>query len=160
MVTRRVGNSASHTSKVVLDNTGPAITGIAPGHRALVRGKTIRTTVYANDGSGIRDAYLHGAYSVSKGPYTINASAGPDGLRTLTWAVTDRLGNTSRMSRTVVVDNTRPTLKLTKAPKNGAKVRGTVKITASSCSSTARSSPKTSRPDTPSRSTPRSTARR
>jgi hypothetical protein len=125
------GNSASSTSTVVLDNTGPAITAIAPGHRALVRGGTFRTTVYANDGSGIRDAYLNGAYSVSKAPYTVTASAGPDGMRTLTWYVIDRLGNTSKMSRTVVVDNTRPTLKITKAPKNGAKVRGTVKLAAS-----------------------------
>lgn len=126
-----VGNSASHTSTVVLDNTGPVITTITPGHRALVRGGTFRTTVYANDGSGIRDAYLHNAYSVSRAPYTVTASAGRDGLRTLTWYVTDRLGNTSRMSRTVIVDNTRPTLKITKVPKNGATVRGTVKIAAS-----------------------------
>jgi hypothetical protein len=125
------GNSATHTSKVVLDNAGPSITGISPGHRALVRGNTFRTTVYANDGAGIHEAYLHDGYTVSRGPSTFDALSGRDGARTLTWFVTDRLGNTSRMSRTVVVDNTRPALKITKAPKNGAKVRGTVKVTAS-----------------------------
>lgn len=67
----------------------------------------------------------------NRAPYTVAASAGPAGFRTLTWYVTDRLGNSSRMNRTVVVDNTRPTLKITKAPKKGAKVRGTVKIAAS-----------------------------
>lgn len=126
-----VGNNASHTSKVVLDNAGPVITSITPGNRALVRGGTFRSTVQAHDGSGIRDAYLYGAYSVDRSPYTVDASAGRDGLRTVTWIVTDRLGNATRMSRTVVVDNTRPTLKITKAPKNAAKVRGTVKVTAS-----------------------------
>jgi hypothetical protein len=126
-----VGNRAKHTSNVVLDNAGPVITGISPGNRALVRGNTFRTTVYANDGAGIQEAYLHDGYTVSRGPSTFDALSGRDGARTLTWFVTDRLGNTSRMSRTIVVDNTRPALKITKAPKNGAKVHGTVKITAS-----------------------------
>jgi hypothetical protein len=126
-----VGNDASRTSKVVLDNAGPVITSITPGSRALVRGETFRSTVQAHDGSGIRDAYLYGAYSVDRSPYTADASAGRDGLRTVTWIVTDRLGNAARMSRTVVVDTTRPTLKITKAPKNAAKVRGRVKVRAS-----------------------------
>jgi hypothetical protein len=126
-----LGQHASLTRRIVIDNTGPAITGITPGNRALVRGTQIRTTVNGSDPSGIRGAYLKGAYDVDKAPFTIPASAGRDGLRTLTWTLTDRLGNTSTAQRVVIVDNTKPTTKITKAPANGAKVKGQVKIAVS-----------------------------
>ena len=56
------------------------------------------------------------------------ASAGKDGARTLTWTLTDRLGNDSTAKRVVIVDNTKPKVKVAKAPGNGAKVKKTVKI--------------------------------
>ncbi|MFI7543770.1 Ig-like domain-containing protein [Actinoplanes sp. NPDC049599] len=126
-----LGHRASMTRTIVIDNIGPAITSITPANRALVRGSEIRTTVQGTDPSGIREAYLLNASSVLKAPYTEFASAGKDGLRTLTWTLTDRLGNDSTAKRTVIVDNTKPKLTITKAPANGAKVKKTVKVTVS-----------------------------
>jgi hypothetical protein len=53
-----------------------------------------------------------------------------DGPQKLTWTVTDRLGNTATVERTVIADNTNPRLAITKAPKNRAKVTGTVTVKA------------------------------
>ncbi|MEU4159049.1 Ig-like domain-containing protein [Actinoplanes sp. NPDC026670] len=123
-----LGQHTTLTRRVVIDNTGPAITQITPGNRALVRGAQFKTTVNGSDPSGIREAYLSGAFSVPKTPFTVLASAGKDGLRTLTWTLTDRLGNTSTAQRVVIVDNTKPKATITKAPANGAKVKGKGKV--------------------------------
>jgi hypothetical protein len=61
----------------------------------------------------------------------VTAPTGADGRRTLTWRVYDRLGNPSTTTRYIIVDNTRPTLKITKAPKSGSRVKGTIKVHAS-----------------------------
>jgi hypothetical protein len=126
-----LGHRATLTRSIVIDNTGPAVTSLTPGNRALVRGGQFRTTVKGSDPSGIREAYLLGAHSVAKPPFTVLASAGRDGLRTLTWTLTDRLGNRSTAKRVVIVDNTGPKVTITKAPRNGAKVKGTVRIAVS-----------------------------
>ncbi|MEV4706839.1 Ig-like domain-containing protein [Actinoplanes sp. NPDC049316] len=125
------GNTASLDRTVTLDNAGPAVTAITPANRALVRGATVRTTVQTADASGIREARLEGVSSDTTAPYAVTAATGRDGQRKLCWSVTDRLGNTSRSCRLVIVDNTKPSLKVTEAPRNGAKVRGTVTVTAS-----------------------------
>jgi hypothetical protein len=126
-----LGHRATFTRSIVIDNTGPVITSITPGHRALVHGEAFKTTVQAADPSGIREAYLLNGAGVDRAPYTEIASAGKDGARTLTWTLTDRLGNQSTAKRTVVVDNTKPKVKITKGPGNGAKVKKTVKLTVS-----------------------------
>jgi Bacterial Ig domain len=126
-----LGHRATLTRSIVIDNTGPVITAISPGNRALVRGSEFRTTVKGTDPSGIREAYLLDAYNVTKAPFTVIASAGKDGTRTLTWTLTDRLGNRSTAKRAVIVDNTKPKVKITKGPGNGAKVKKTVKLTVS-----------------------------
>ena len=46
----------------------------------------------------------------------------------LVWKLTDKLGNVRTYTRTVVADNKAPAVKITKAPKNKAKVKGTVKV--------------------------------
>jgi hypothetical protein len=126
-----LGHRASMTRSIVMDNTGPTITSVAPADRALVRGGEFKTTVKGTDPSGIREAYLLNASSVKKAPFTVLASAGKDGTRTLTWTLTDRLGNRSSVKRVVIIDNTKPKVKITKAPANGVKVTKTVKISAS-----------------------------
>jgi hypothetical protein len=123
-----LGHRATLTRSIVIDNTGPVITSISPGNRALVRGSEFRTTVKGNDPSGIRQAYLQNASSVNKAPFTVTASAGKDGTRTLTWTLTDRLGNRSTAKRAVIIDNTKPKVKITKGPGNGAKVKKTVRL--------------------------------
>jgi hypothetical protein len=126
-----IGNHTTMKRSIVIDNTGPTIASITPKNRALVRGAHFNTTVKATDASGILEAYLQNAYIVDQVPYTVIASAGKDGLKTLTWTVTDRLGNTSVATRTVIIDNTTPKVTITKAPRNGAKVKGTITVTAS-----------------------------
>ncbi|WP_433824387.1 Ig-like domain-containing protein [Actinoplanes sp. CA-015351] len=131
-LTDKAGNSTLLDGFYAVDNTGPAITAITPGNRALVRGATFPTSVRASDPSGIREANLKGGYPVvAKPPFTVRASTGKDGLQTLTWTLTDRLGNTTTAKRVVVVDNTKPKAKITKAPANGAEVKGTVKVAVS-----------------------------
>ncbi|MEU7909147.1 Ig-like domain-containing protein [Actinoplanes sp. NPDC049118] len=126
-----LGHRATATRNIVIDNTGPTITSITPANRALVRGGQFKTTVKGADPSGIREAYLLDATAVNNAPFTVFASAGKDGPRTLTWTLTDRLGNQSTAKRVVIVDNTKPKVKITKAPGNGAKVSKTVKVTVS-----------------------------
>ena len=60
-----------------------------------------------------------------------SAPAGSDGRHTVTWEVCDGVGNVRRLTRTVTVDNTKPTLRITSGPGDGAKVSSTVTVTAS-----------------------------
>ncbi|MEU8656443.1 Ig-like domain-containing protein [Actinoplanes philippinensis] len=126
-----LGRHATLTRRVVIDNTGPAITAISPANRALVRGTQFKATVSGSDPSGIRDAELVTVSSDDKAPFTALVPAGKDGTRTLTWTLTDRLGNTSTARRVVIVDNTKPKTTITKAPGNGTKVKGKVKVAVS-----------------------------
>ncbi|MEU4217705.1 Ig-like domain-containing protein [Actinoplanes sp. NPDC026623] len=126
------GNPATRTYSLVVDVTGPKITSVTPANGALVRGSRITSTVRATDPAGVNGANLNNGPWVSNPKnLTTATSAGADGRKTLTWRVFDALYNESTVTRTVIVDNTRPVLKLTKAPKSGAKVSGTVKVTAS-----------------------------
>jgi hypothetical protein len=131
----QLGHHATLKRAVVIDNTGPTITSITPGNRTLVRGdndfNTFKTTVTAADPAGIRYAELQNGLLLSDAPYAANLTAGKDGPQTVVWTVTDRLGNKSTAQRVVIVDNTKPKVAIGKAPRNGAKVKGTVKVTAS-----------------------------
>ncbi|BAL85580.1 hypothetical protein AMIS_3600 [Actinoplanes missouriensis 431] len=124
------GNRRKVYQTVVVDNTGPSVGWLSPGANALVRGSRITSTVKAADGAGIRSATLSGAKADTAAPYTASIAAGSDGKKTLTWTVLDKLGNRTTVRRTVIVDNTKAKLTVTAAPKNKAKVKGTVKITA------------------------------
>nr|BFE77367.1 hypothetical protein GCM10020092_106680 [Actinoplanes digitatis] len=62
-------------------------------------------------------------------PYSLKVSTGTfSGNVKLIWRLTDKLGNTRYHTRTVIADNKAPTVSITKAPKNKAKVTGTVKV--------------------------------
>ncbi len=123
------GNVATRRYSVVVDNTGPAVQVTSPA--ALVRGSRISSAVRANDPSGIHSALLAGAKADTAAPYTASIAAGRDGRKTLTWTVYDRVGNTTVVRRAVTVDNTGAKVAFGTAPKNKAKVKGTVKVTAS-----------------------------
>ncbi|MEU8240642.1 Ig-like domain-containing protein [Actinoplanes missouriensis] len=125
----RFGNSSSVTEKVLVDATKPTVLSVVPANGKLVRGSKITTTVRATDVSGVW-ADIDGRYDENPAPFTATISAGRDGKRTLTWVVQDGVQNVTRVSRTVIVDNTKASLTVTRAPKNKAKVKGTVKITA------------------------------
>ncbi|MFF0379574.1 Ig-like domain-containing protein [Actinoplanes missouriensis] len=133
----KFGNLTAVSQNVVVDATAPAVTWISPASGALVRGDRIATSIKASDSAGWLHAGLAGGYVNSEPP--VDATSGKltgvryvkaDGRYTLTWNVYDRVGNRTTVSRTVIVDNTRAKLTVTKAPKNKAKVKGTVKITA------------------------------
>jgi hypothetical protein len=126
------GNGSVKTFPIVVDAKGPTALIASPGYDgALVRGSKITSTLITSDPSGIGWATLDGAASVHSAPYTSSIPAGRDGARTLTWYVLDTWGLLTTKKRTVIVDNTRPALKMTQAPAAGAKVPGTVKVSAS-----------------------------
>jgi Bacterial Ig domain len=123
------GNVATRTFPLIVDPTGPTITSLTPANGTLVRGSTIYATIHATDPDGVAYADVNGCYCIS-GPDRLFTAAGADGRKTLVFGVYDNLYNATTVTRTVIVDNTRPTLAITSAPKNGARVKGTVKIKA------------------------------
>ena len=125
----RAGNIQLAYGSYRVDNTGPAVRSITPGHRALVRG-SVRTTVQASDPSGIRSARVTGGRATTS-PLTWTKVLKAQGPHTIEWVVTDKLGHTTVGRRVVVNDTVAPTLRLTKAPKNGAKLKKAVKLAAS-----------------------------
>jgi archaellum component FlaF (FlaF/FlaG flagellin family) len=129
--TDTLGNSSSRIFPATIDRAGPTVVTMTPASGRLVRGKYFVTDLAATDPAGVASTELLGL------PWIADAETGgcavmvgKDGAYTVTWRMVDRVGNESRVQRTVVVDNTRPVLKVVKAPKNGAKVKGTVSITA------------------------------
>ncbi|SNY03729.1 Ig-like domain-containing protein [Paractinoplanes atraurantiacus] len=122
------GNEARKSFSLIVDGTGPAISSVTPAAGALVRGSRITSTVRATDPAGILDAQVNGY--MANAARTVAVPAGADGRKALTWIVHDNLYNETRFVRYVVVDNTRPSLKITSGPKSGARVKGTVRIKA------------------------------
>jgi hypothetical protein len=125
------GNPAARTYELIVDVAGPTVTSVTPANGTFVRGSGITSTVRATDPAGIIGASLDASWVTDPKNLTIAVSAGADGRKTLTWRVHDKVHNVTTVGCTVIVDNTRPGLKVTKAPKSGAKVSGTVKVTAS-----------------------------
>ncbi|WP_433792634.1 Ig-like domain-containing protein [Actinoplanes sp. CA-252034] len=121
------GNTASKSFVVNIDRTGPTMT-IAPGNRALIRGTSYLTSVKAADPHGVAVTNLAGRTgSVT----SVRVASGRDGVKTITWVAVDGLGNPATATRAVIVDNTAPALKVTKAPKNRSKLTRKVTIAAS-----------------------------
>jgi hypothetical protein len=123
----KLGNESITPVAVRVDTTGPTITSVTPAPGTFVRGTYYHSTVKASDPSGIGWTTLNG-YGVDT---TSVVPVGKDGTRVWTWVVYDSFGNPSTFKRTVTVDNTKPSLKVTSAPANGAKVKGIVKVKAS-----------------------------
>ncbi|GAA2846117.1 hypothetical protein GCM10010443_04660 [Actinoplanes cyaneus] len=121
------GNTSSTSFPVNIDKTAPTMT-IAPGHNALVRGTSYVTSLKAADPHGVAVTNLAGR---SGSVTSVRLSSGKDGAKTITWTAVDRLGNTASARRTVIVDNTAPTLKVTKAPRNKSKLSRKVTFSAS-----------------------------
>ncbi|WIM96384.1 Ig-like domain-containing protein [Actinoplanes oblitus] len=121
------GNTSTRSFPVSIDKTAPTMT-VTPGQHALIRGATYVTSLRAADAHGVAVTNLKGR----SGPVTsVRLSSGPDGTKTITWVAVDKLGNSASVTRTVIVDNTAPTLALTKAPKNRSKLTKKVTIAAS-----------------------------
>ncbi|MBO3738789.1 Ig-like domain-containing protein [Actinoplanes flavus] len=124
------GYTASTSFTVNLDKDAPAMT-VYPAEGALIRGATFRTGVKATDAHGV--AYV--ALQAPDNPAGSRAdahtvSSGRDGKRQITWLSVDNLGNARFVWRTVIVDNTAPSVAYRKAPKNLAKLKARTTLTA------------------------------
>jgi hypothetical protein len=132
-----LGNVSSVSRKVRVDVTGPTITSVTPAQGALVRGNWLTTEVRATDASGlepVNGAVLTDAYGnrqiLESAPYRKSLHLA-DGPTRVTWTVYDRFGNPAVVRRDAIMDGSAPSVAVAKAPKNKAKVKGTVKVTAS-----------------------------
>ncbi|MFC4066925.1 Ig-like domain-containing protein [Actinoplanes subglobosus] len=123
------GNGDYDSGTYDVDNAGPAVGSITPGNRALVRG-SVRTTAKASDPSGISSVRVTGGKATSS-LWAWTKVLKAQGDHTIEWVVTDSLGNTTIARRVVVNDTVAPALKLTKAPKNNAKLTKNATLAAS-----------------------------
>jgi hypothetical protein len=118
------------------DRIAPTITGAAPAQNTKVRGTiAIRPSGVADaGGAGIRnvDLYAYGRYvsQDTAAPYEpkLDTTKQKNGPVALTIYVYDRAGNRASYARTVIADNLAPSVSITSAPKDKAKIRGTVTI--------------------------------
>ncbi|MEU4217892.1 S8 family serine peptidase [Actinoplanes sp. NPDC026623] len=118
------------------DSIAPTITGVSnPGSGWRVHGivNVTPTGVADTSGSGVRTVVLYAddVYVTQDGtaPYSLPYNTiGRNGPVKLQVRVYDKAGNRADFDRTFIADNTGPTVKITSAPKDGAKVSGTVKI--------------------------------
>jgi hypothetical protein len=126
-----LGHPATATFPLTIDRTGPTITTFTPANGTLVRNGAVRTTITATDPHGVDSVGVVGGIPDMDGaPNTYWVQTYHDGPFTVTGVAVDRLGNSSSVRRTVIVDNTKPKVGISKAPKNGAKVTKTTTITA------------------------------
>ncbi|MBB2945110.1 hypothetical protein FB565_004843 [Actinoplanes lutulentus] len=130
----KLGNASSITRTVTVDATGPTVTWLSPKSGTLVRGRSIPTSIRVADAHPETTALLLNnatGYLDCKPICGSKALFTADGKQSIVWVAYDRFGNGTTVRRTVIVDSQKPSLKVTKAPKNKAKVKGTVKVRAS-----------------------------
>ncbi|MBB4767428.1 Ig-like domain-containing protein [Amorphoplanes digitatis] len=125
------GNLASKSLTVNIDKAAPVAT-VSPAEKSLVRGTTFVTSIKATDRNGVAFTGIAGADYLSGSRTSVRLKSGKDGARTVTWQVVDQLGNSAYVKRTVTVDNTAPAVSFKSAPKNKAKLKKTVSLTAKS----------------------------
>jgi thermitase len=128
---------AAKALTITTDVTPPTITGVSsPGAGSRNRGTiTVTPTGIADATSGIRNVYLYadGVYKAQDytAPYSLAYnSAGRNGTVKLQIRVYDKAGNRTDFDRSIIADNTLPKVKIASGPKHKAKVKGTVKLTA------------------------------
>jgi hypothetical protein len=133
-LTDLAGNSSYLDGFVRVDNDPPTGGAITPASGKRLRGTFTSTLSNVIDLSGVAktELWANGKYvGVDKTePYALAVKTGTyNGKLTLLWKATDRWGQTLTLpQRSVTVDNTGPTVSITKAPKHKAKVKGTVKV--------------------------------
>ncbi|BCJ43947.1 hypothetical protein GCM10010168_67500 [Actinoplanes ianthinogenes] len=132
----KLGNKSTKSQAVVVDRSAPAVTWVSPRDGALVRGKNVWSTIRVSEGTRY-SGWLENGHAVGPsagtapgGTLVAYLPVGRDGQYDVVWYVTDPLENHTWAQRTVTVDNTKPKLTVTKAPKNKAKVHGKVKVKA------------------------------
>ncbi|WP_158319366.1 S8 family serine peptidase [Actinoplanes xinjiangensis] len=117
-----------------VDTTAPRITGATPRQSARFRGAvTVGATGVSDTGSGVSHVALYADGRCvgrdTTAPYAVRFDGGRlNRTVALQWRVYDRAGNQSRYDRKVIADNRGPSVTIGTAPRNGAKVRGTVTV--------------------------------
>lgn len=126
------GYASTENFPLTVDADPPKVVSAAPANGTLVRGTSIAASLRLSDVSGVEYATPVSGYTPTDftSPYTGRFKLGKDGKLTLKWWVTDYWYQGKYVYQTVVVDNTKPKLTVTKGPKNGAKVKSTVKVQA------------------------------
>ncbi|PWK41680.1 Zn-dependent metalloprotease [Actinoplanes xinjiangensis] len=128
--TDKDGYHSRFTQTVVVDNDGPTAT-VTPKQNTHVRGTFTTSLTAVSDASGVARAELWANGKYLGAGYTKKVATGhSNGTVKLVWKLTDKLGNTRGYTRTVIADNKAPSLSITAAPGNKAKVKGTVKVAA------------------------------
>ncbi|BBH67542.1 hypothetical protein ACTI_42270 [Actinoplanes sp. OR16] len=125
----RTGHTAARSFVVNIDKSGPKVT-VYPAERALIRGKTFVTSIKASDPHGVVLTSLQGPQNQINPAVKVTLNAGKDGSRKLVWIAADGYYNYTTVTRTVIVDNTAPSVAYKKAPKNKAKLTKKTTLTA------------------------------
>ncbi len=113
----------------MVDNDGPTAT-VNPKQNTRVRGTFTTSLTAVKDASGVAKAELWANGKYLGAGYTKKVATGKSsGNVKLVWKLTDKLGNPRSYTRIVIADNQAPSLSITKAPGNNAKVKGTVTVT-------------------------------
>ncbi len=130
-----VGNNASTTITVTVDNVAPSVSITAPASGSIVRG-TVTVTSSASDNSGIAGVQfqLDGANlgsEVTALPYSIswNTTSAGTGSHMLSAIARDFAGNINSATIAVSVDNSAPTVSIS-SPAANALVAGTITVSA------------------------------
>lgn len=126
------GYASTENFPLTVDADAPKVVSAAPANGTLVRGTSVAASLRLSDVSGVEYVTPVSGYSGTDrtSPYTGKFKLGKDGKLTLKWWVTDLWNQGKYVYQTVVVDNTKPKLTVTKGPKNGAKVKSTVTVQA------------------------------
>ncbi|MEU8239209.1 Ig-like domain-containing protein [Actinoplanes missouriensis] len=127
--TDRLGTVTRYTRAVVVDNDGPTATAVNPKQNTRVRGTFTTSLSGVKDASGVAKAELWANGKYLGAGYSKKVATGKaSGNVKLVWKLTDKLGNSRSYTRIVIADNKAPSVSITKAPKNKAKVKNTVKV--------------------------------
>jgi hypothetical protein len=119
------------------DTTKPTVGGVSsPGAGSRNHGTiTVIPTGVKDNASGISTVslYADGVYQSQDwtSPFALKYNSGKrNGTVKLQIRAYDKAGNRADFERSIIADNTLPAVKITSGPKNKAKVKGTVKLTA------------------------------
>ncbi|BBH65520.1 hypothetical protein ACTI_22050 [Actinoplanes sp. OR16] len=122
------GNVTTLSWTVRVDTDGPTAT-VDPAQSKRIRGTFTSAVTGVKDASGVAKAELWANGKYLGAGFSKKVATGKlNGNVKLVWKLTDKLGNARTYTRTVIADNKGPSVSITKAPKNKAKVKGTVKV--------------------------------
>lgn len=111
------GNTATATGSVLLDTIPPSLTVAYPAGSLITNQPQITVTGTSSDGgSGLASVTVNGtAVTVSGGAYSRTLTLA-EGQNTITVIATDRVGHTTTLTRSVLLDTAPPVLALVSPP--------------------------------------------